>query len=115
MILPKVNTECMNVYLAQMAEQYAGQKILLIIDGAGWHRSKKLVIPESIKIVLLPPYSPELNPVERLWQHVKDNVLKNKVYESLQSLEDVVAMYMKNLTSQTIQSICNVSYLPHYL
>ncbi|MDR1207925.1 MAG: transposase [Holosporales bacterium] len=105
----------MNVDLAQMAEQYPYQERLLILDGAAWHRSKGLVVPESIKIVLLPPYSPELNPVERLWQHIKDNVLKKRIYESLQSLEDVVAMYIGGLTSQTIQSVCHSTYLPHYL
>jgi transposase len=90
MILPKVNTEQMNVYLEKMAERYANRKILLILDGAGWHKSKDLVVPENIKIVILPPYSPELNPVERLWQHIKGSVLKNRIYERLQDLQPVV-------------------------
>jgi transposase len=115
MILPKVNTEQMNVYLEKMAKEYVNQKILLIMDGAGWHRSKDLVIPENIKIVLLPPYSPELNPVERLWQHVKENVLKNRIYEQLQDLENVVVQFLKELSSKTIQSVCHISYLAHYL
>jgi transposase len=115
LILPKVNTDCMNVYLEKMAEKYAGQEILFILDGAGWHKSKNLVIPKNIKIVVLPPYSPELNPVERLWQHIKDRVLKNRVYESLTDLEDAVSEHIGALNAQIIQSVCHISYLAHYL
>jgi transposase len=113
--LPKVNAKHMNVYLANLAEKYRDQDILLIMDGAGWHRSKELAVPDSIKIVILPPYSPELNPVERLWQEVKKNVLKNRIYESLQDLEDVVSKCMEALTIETIRSVCHVTYLAYYL
>ena len=66
LILPKVNTECMNLFLQEMANTYKEEKILLVMDGAGWHKSVKLIVPVNIKIIYLPPYSPELNPVERL-------------------------------------------------
>ena len=71
LILPKVNTECMNLFLRKKSECYPDDKILIIMDGAGWHKSKNLIVPENIEILHLPPYSPELNPVERLWQHIK--------------------------------------------
>jgi hypothetical protein len=58
LILPKVNTDFMNVFLAEMAGKHVNEKVLLIMDGAGWHKSKKLVVPESIKIIFLPAYSP---------------------------------------------------------
>jgi transposase len=74
-----------------------------------------LIIPKSIKIVILPPYSPELNPVERLWQYIKDRVLKNRVYETLIDLEDAVSEHIGALNAQTIQSVCQVRYLAHYL
>jgi transposase len=74
-----------------------------------------LIIPKSIKIVVLPPYSPELNPVERLWQYIKDRVLKNKVYERLTDLEDAVSEHIDALNAQIIQSVCHVNYLAHYL
>jgi transposase len=51
--------------------------VKLLVDGAGWHKAKDLAVPKNIKIIILPPYSRELNPIERLWQHIKDNVLKN--------------------------------------
>jgi transposase len=71
LILPKVNTELMNVYLQEMSKHYLEENITLIMDGAGWHKSKKLIIPFNITIIYLPPYSPELNPVERFWLYKK--------------------------------------------
>ena len=78
LLLPNVNTDCMNVYLKELSRKIK-EDVILIMDGAGWHKSKNLIVPKNIQIVLLPPYCPELNPVERLWRYIKDNVLKNKV------------------------------------
>lgn len=65
--IPYVNTGCLNVFLEEFSKTYPKDEILLVMDGAGWHRSKDLIIPANIEIVYLPPYSPELNPVERFW------------------------------------------------
>lgn len=67
LILLKVDTDHMNVFLSELSKEYPSDKIALIMDGAGWHKSKALKIPDNIVIFYLPPYSPELNPVERLW------------------------------------------------
>ncbi len=76
------------------------------MDGAGWHKSKNLIIPKNIQIVLLPPYCPELNPVERLWRYIKDNTIKNKVFETLTELENLVCEFVGNLESEIIKNIC---------
>ena len=81
------------------------------MDGAGWHKSKTLVVPENIRIVYLPPYSLALNLVERLWQHIKSNTIRNQIYESLQSIEDKICQYLTTLTAQTLLSLCSYSYL----
>jgi transposase len=57
----------MNVFLSELALSFANKQILLVLDGAGWHRSRELVVPGNIELFFLPPYSPELNPVENLW------------------------------------------------
>jgi len=77
----------MNVFLEELAEEIK-EDFILIMDGAGWHKSKDLIIPENIQIEILPPYCPELNLVERFWKHIKDNTIKNKVFETLEMLED---------------------------
>jgi transposase len=112
LILPKVNTTCMNLFLAEMTKHINDKSIILVMDGAGWHHSKDLQIPSNIEIIYLPAYSPELNPVERLWLHIKQKIIKNKVYETITEIEDVVCEFFQStLDAQTIKSICSLSYL----
>jgi transposase len=77
------------------------------MDGAGWHRSKNLKIPGNIDIFLLPPYSPELNPVERFWRYLKQNVLHNKLFESLEKIEESLQTFLSSLSNSTIAQLCN--------
>lgn len=111
LLAPCVNTECMNIFLLKMSRRLKTKKAFLILDQAGWHKSKDLVVPKNITLIYLPPYSPELNPVERLWQHLKDNILKNRIYNTLASLENAVGTFLSSLQPSTIRSICNVNYM----
>ena len=111
LIMPWVNTECMNIYLQQLSKEYSADQIGLIMDGAGWHKAKDLVVPENIKIVYLPPYSPELNPVERLWLYIKSKVLDNKLYEEISDLEDTLSEFIQNLQDNDVQRLCSANYL----
>lgn len=111
LIAPNVNTICMNIFLAEMSKHLAGINAIIVMDCAGWHRAKKLVVPDNIRIVYLPAYSPELNPVERLWQYLKSNTIRNKVYETINALEEAVCTFIMQLTKERVQSICSVSYL----
>ena len=101
----------MNIFLEEFAKANKDQKIAIVMDGAGWHKSKKLVIPANIRIIILPPYSPELNPVEKLWQYIKDHTIKNRIYETLPQLEKVVCKFVNGLSSEIIKSVCAVSYI----
>jgi putative transposase len=100
----------MNVFLEQMSEYLGEKKVILVMDQAAWHKGEMLIIPENIKIIHLPPYSPELNPVERLWQYIKNHTIKNKVYNTLEDLENVICNFIKNLDIVTIKSICSINY-----
>jgi transposase len=89
LILPACNTEAMNLHLAEIAEMVApGAHAVLLVDQAGWHLSARLVIPANITILPLPPKSPELNPVENVWQFMRDNWLSNRVFKSYDDLVD---------------------------
>ena len=68
LMLPHVNTECLHIVLDEMARRYPHDNIVMIMDGAGWHRSHSLALAENLRVLFLPPYSPELNPVEHLWE-----------------------------------------------
>lgn len=103
--MPNVDTDCMNLYLKELSEEIK-ENFILIMDGAGWHKSKNLIIPKNIQIVLLPPYCPELNPVEMLWKYIKNNTIKNKVFETLKNLEDEICDFIKELTLDIVIRVC---------
>ena len=108
---PYVNTASLNVFLQEMARGLQEREVLLIMDQAGWHKATELVVPTNIKIAYLPPYSPELNPVERLWQYAKDALLKNQLYSTITELEDAVSLFFKQLHPSTVTSVCSVNYM----
>lgn len=90
LVMPYANTEAMNAHLAEISGQVSpGAHALLVLDGAGWHSSTGLIIPPNISLLPLPPYSPELNPVENLWQFLRQNSLANRVFDSYEAIVDV--------------------------
>lgn len=100
--------------MREFYKQYRGRNITMIMDGAGWHKDKSYLLKgtKRIKIILQPPYSPELNPVEKLWQYIKDYTIKNKVYDDIEDLKDRVCEFINtNLTQKIIKSTCNVNYI----
>ncbi len=111
LIMPSVNTEAMNVFLAELSQEYSSDKLALIMDGAGWHKSSDLKVPENIKIFFLPPYSPELNPVERLWLYIKQRILSNKIYQTIDDLENALCEFINELSKEVVKNICTASYL----
>jgi DDE superfamily endonuclease len=85
--MPEVNVEAMNEHLAEISRCVSvGAIALLVLDGAGWHRSPRLEIPENIVLLPLPPYAPELNPVENVWEFIRANYLSHRVFEDYQAI-----------------------------
>lgn len=113
--MPNVDTDCLNAYLQEFSISLGDRKALLIIDQAGWHKADAITIPWNIKIIYLPPYSPELNPTERFWQHIKDNILKNRIYDELSELENEVCTFLNKITDSVVKSVCKVNYMSYYL
>jgi len=111
LLLPEVNTKMMNIYLEELSKYYKDEKILLIMDQAAWHKSKELKIPKNIKIKYLPAYSPELNPVERLWKWLKENTIHNRIFDKIEDVMEAVINELKKLTRDKIMSLCKCSYL----
>jgi len=111
LLMPNVNTDCMNIFLAEFAIQLGKRHTFLIMDRAAWHKAKALVVPRNIHIVLLPPYSPELNPVEQLWRYMKSKIIKNRIYESLEELYSEVAALLNNLHPTLVSTVCAAKYL----
>ena len=106
-ILPQVNTHCMQLFLNEVGARHLGQNIVMVLDGAGWHSSKSLIAPPNIRLLALPPYAPELNPVEHIWDELREKCFHNKVFDSLNALEDDLAfglLAMEN-TPEVVKSI----------
>jgi transposase len=82
LVLPYANTEAMNRHLAEISRHVRpGAHAVLVLDGAGWHGAAGLAIPGNITLLPLPRYSPELNPVENVWQYLRQNQLSLRVWD----------------------------------
>jgi DDE superfamily endonuclease len=86
-VMPEVNIEAMNEHLTEISRRVSvGAVALLVLDGAGWHSSPRLKVPENIVLLPLPPYSPELNPVENIWEFLRANLLSHRVWDSYEAI-----------------------------
>jgi transposase len=89
LVLPEVSTEAMSTFLERFAATIRPDThAVLVLDQAGWHGSRQLVIPETVSLVPLPAYAPELNPVERLWLHLRERFFSHRI---LESYDEIVA------------------------
>ncbi len=87
LVMPTANTEAMNLHLEEIGRTVApGAHAVLVLDGAGWHTSLALAVPENITLVRLPPYAPELNPVENVWEYLRKNKLALRVLDDYDAI-----------------------------
>ena len=87
LVLPFADTAAMNAHLAEIARTIAPDAhAVLVLDGAGWHRGEALDVPENLSLLLLPPYAPELNPVENVWQFLRANWLAISVFDDYDAI-----------------------------
>lgn len=107
--MPKANTEGMQYHLEVISESVSpGKHAVLVVDKAAWHLTGKLEVPENISIVPLPPYSPELNPVEQVWQQLRHRSLANRCFKNYEHIvEACCEAWNKFVTCPSnIQSLC---------
>ena len=90
LILPHVNGQCMQLFLDEVASRHPHERIVMVLDGAGWHQSESLSLAPNLRLLKLPPYAPELNPVEHLWDDLREKSFHNRVFDSLDTLENSV-------------------------
>ena len=104
-VMTRCDTESMNFFLEKLSEQYTDDYILLICDGAAWHKSTELIIPENIELFFIPPYTPEMNPIEQIWKEIRKRGFQNEVFDSLEAVIDRLCFTIKNLPATVIKSI----------
>ena len=115
LIMPICNTAAMNHHLCEISSQVAADAhAVVILDGAGWHSSQGLVVPGNITLLALPPYSPELNPVERIWHYLRSHWLANSVFPSLADIMDACEMAWNRFATNhgLVRSLCAVAWAP---
>jgi transposase len=111
LLAPRVNTVTMNAFLEVLSSEVdPGDLVVLIMDQAGWHRARALVVPGNIVILHLPPYSPELNPVENLWGYMRSHHLSNRAYDGYDHLMQAAGDAYRTLTPGVLKSVCRCDY-----
>jgi DDE superfamily endonuclease len=112
LVLPFSNTAMMNLFLEQVAQDFADFFVVMQVDGAAYHSSENLIIPENIRLIIQPPCSPELNPTERVWEEIREKHFYNRAFETLDAVSDTLCVGLKELMDLP-EKIKSMTYFPH--
>src|SRR5262249_52190947 len=112
LILPTANTDMMTLFLKQVSQEFADSFIIMQVDRASWHCSQHLQVPENMRLIFQPPYSPEVNPVEHLWKELREKYFANRMFPSLDDLQEHLCDSLSEFSSQTDQ-IRSLTYFPY--
>jgi transposase len=112
LVLPAVSTKAMSEFLRRFSQTLGeDEHAVMVIDGAGWHTSHKLAVPTNVTLLRLPPYSPELNPVERVWLYLRERHLSHRVHQGYTAILDAVCQAWCQLTPERLRSLCGYPWL----
>ena len=111
LVLPYCNSDWMSIFLDELSKQFPDDLILLCCDGAAWHKSKKLQIPENIELFYIPPYTPEMNPIEQIWKELRKLGFCNEVFATLEKVVDRLCDTICALTYDSIRHITGRNWI----
>lgn len=100
-----------NHYLKELSKDFRDDYILLICDNAGWHKSQGLDIPDNIEIMFIPPYTPEMNPIEQVWDELREKHFANQTFDTLEKVVDKLCVALRELPEDVVSSIANRKWL----
>ena len=112
LVLPYANTEMMELFLKEVSQDFADYFIIMQVDQASWHISDKLNIPQNIRLIPQTSRSPELNPVEHLWEAIRENYFYNEVFDSLDKVMDTLCESL-NFFNSVPEKLKSMTYFPH--
>jgi DDE superfamily endonuclease len=101
MIAPQMNTEYMSKFLAQVSARNRRDFIVMVVDGASSHVAKDLIVPKNIRLLRLPPYAPELNPQEHVWDELREKEFPNRVFDSMARVREQLEAGLPRLAAAT--------------
>ena len=112
MVAPSVNAGLMSEHLRMVGEAAGPDAhVVLVLDGAGWHKAKGLAVPANVTLLILPPYSPKLNPVERVWHYLRDRYLSNRVYKDYEHVFEATSEAWRKLDEARLKTVCATGWL----
>lgn len=111
--LPRADTLCMAMFLQEVDQTYPDAYVVIFLDQAAWHKSKSLAVPENIRLLHIPPYSPELNPIEMAWKIIRKDFFHNIYFQSLPAVEQRVCQALTHHFhhKDTFASACGCSWI----
>jgi transposase len=114
LILPVATARAMDIFLEHLSKQYKGNRCILIMDQAPWHTKELNTKYDNIRIIHLPPYSPQLNPTENFWDHIRENFFKNQCFSSIDHVQDRLVEAFQSVSNdkKSIRSLSLFSWIP---
>lgn len=115
LVLPEVSTRAMGLFLAELAGRVApAAHAVVVLDRAGWHTSRSLAVPPNLTLAHLPPYAPALNPVEKVWQQLRERSLSHRVFRDLAAILDACCAAWDRLVAEPgrLRSLTTFPWLP---
>lgn len=113
LVLPTANTAMMQLFLEHVSQTFAEYFIVMQVDRAGWHQAKGLIVPGNIRLIAQPAYSPELNPVEHIWEDLREKQFPNLALATLDEVVDRVCNGIKQLEAKP-ERLRSMTYFPHF-
>lgn len=108
--MPQCNSVTFQIYLDEFSKQRETELKVIVLDNGAFHKAKSLKIPENIILIFLPPYSPELNPAEKIWAKFKRS-FSNQFFKTIEDLTEFVCYISKTLIDEDVKSICRYNYI----
>ena len=101
----------MNVFLKHLSNEFPDDLIILVCDGATWHKSHSLVVPSNIELFFLPPATPEMNPIEQIWKEIRKRGFRNEVFSTLEKVIDRLCDTICSLSKSLVRSVTSRSWI----
>ena len=113
LILPWVNAHTMSMFLSTVSQRQPDQYIVMVMDQERWHVAQELQVPKNMRLVLLPPYSPEINPADHIWDALRENCIGNTVFASLGAADKALSKGLRSFESdhQRMQNLAGFNWI----
>jgi len=107
---PTCDSDCFQAFLDLFSERKPDELLIIVLDNATFHKAKKLVVPSNIRLIFLPPYAPELNPAEKMWQKFK-RAFSNKMFENIEQVKKFIYEMTISINNNDVMTICRCNYM----